>query len=52
MMAMLFLVLFTTLSVAMLGLSTSNTQSAANLSEVARAKMPPNPACAGCSIGS
>ncbi|CAN5643109.1 hypothetical protein BH09PLA1_BH09PLA1_25060 [soil metagenome] len=38
MLAMLFLVLFTTLSVAMMGLSVSNTQSAANLSEVARAQ--------------
>src|SRR4051812_26216347 len=36
--AMLFLVIFSTLTVAMLSLSTSNTESASNLSDVARAQ--------------
>ena len=52
MLAMLFLVLFTTLSVAMMSLSVANTQGAANLSEVAPRRTRPNPACAGCSIDS
>src|SRR5689334_20095057 len=36
--AMLFLVMFVTLSLAMLSLATSNTESASNLSDVARAE--------------
>ena len=37
-MAMMFLVLFTTLTLAMYGMSTANVQSASNLSDVVRAQ--------------